>query len=307
MIVGGGAAGLTAATYLARFRRRIVVVDAGCSRLQRIPTSHNYPGFTAGIHGEDVLARLREQALHYGVDIEADRVTCIEPTAAGTFVVRTARQHWPARTVVLATGVEDVAPPLADVDTALACGGLRYCPICDGFEAIGKRVAVLGHGNSSLQEAIFVRHYATEVHLCAIGAALQLQAAQRRLLDAADVQVLAQPVNAVALIGGDNTALQQEWHAPPRMRLKLADGSHADFDVIYSALGTLVNTGPAKELDPARAPDGTLQVDAHQQTTVDGLYAVGDVVAGLNQIVVAMGQAAVAATAIHNRLRLGKT
>jgi thioredoxin reductase (NADPH) len=105
--------------------------------------------------------------------------------------------------------------------------------------------------------------------------------------------VLPQPVVALAL-----------RNAPePRMALRLADGTQVHFDVVYAALGTLVNSGPAQLLGARCSEDGALLVDAHQQTSVPGLYAAGDVVAGLNQIAVAMGHAAIAATAIHNRLR----
>jgi thioredoxin reductase (NADPH) len=84
----------------------------------------------------------------------------------------------------------------------------------------------------------------------------------------------------------------------------LADGRRLAFDTIYSALGTEPRNALARQIGAELdGEDGRLVVDAHQQTTVDGLYAAGDIVAGLNQISVAMGQAAVAAAAIHNRLR----
>lgn len=293
LIVGGGAAGMTAAVYLARFRRRFVVLDGGSSRLLSIPTSHNYPGYANGIHGPDVLQHLRTQAGAYDVQVQATTVDRLERSADGSFVATAGPQTWHARTVLLATGVMDVAPPFPDVSTALGTGRLRYCPICDGYEAIGQRAAVLGRGNSGLQESIFVRHFADSVHLCAIGEPLHLGDEDRARLDAAHVQVLPEAVSGVALVEGDR----------PQIRLVLENGVHADFDVIYSALGTLVNSGLAQLLGAASTDAGMLEVDAHQHTTVDGLYAAGDIVAGLNQIAVAMGQAAIAATAIHNRLR----
>lgn len=292
-IVGGGAAGLTAAVYLARFRRRIEVFDGASSRLLTIPTSHNYPGFAEGIQGPDVLKHLRAQVAHYEVPLQAVSVDRLERTGDGGFVLGAQKQSWRARTVLLATGVTDVAPPFPDVEAAIAVGCLRYCPVCDGYEARGKRVAVLGRGASGLQEAIFVRHYAAQVHLCALDEALQLDEDGQRALAEADVQMLAAPVTGLALHEG----------SPAGMELMLGDGTQAHYDVVYSALGTLVNSGLAQVLGARCGGNGELEVDAHQQTSVDGLYAAGDLVAGLNQIVVAMGQAAIAATAIHNRLR----
>lgn len=293
LVVGAGAGGLTAAIYLARFLRRIVLVDGGDSRLSKIPTSHNYPGFAGGIHGPDVLERLRAHAAHYGVTPVAATVDRLERDADGFFAFGGGGQRWHARTVILATGVADVPPPFPEVERALATGCLRYCPICDGYEAIGKRVAVLGHGNSGINEAIFVRHYAETVHLCAIGEALHLSDSDRARLAAARVEVLGQPVTGVALTE----------EAAPHMQLCLEDGELAPFDVVYAALGTQVKSGLARLLGAETTGDGELKVDRHQHTSVDGLYAVGDIVEGLNQIAVAMGQAAVAATAIHNRLR----
>src|SRR3978361_599483 len=75
LIIGGGPAGLTAATYLARYKRNVVVFDSGESRASLIPKSHNYPGFTNGISGNDLLSRLREQATSYRVTITTSRIT----------------------------------------------------------------------------------------------------------------------------------------------------------------------------------------------------------------------------------------
>lgn len=293
LVIGAGSAGLTAAIYLARFRRRIAVVDGASSRLLLVPTSHNYPGFASGISGPEVLVRLQAQAAHYAATVERGVVERLERQQDGSFVATGNGSRWHASTVLLATGVTDVAPPFPEVDQALAQGRLRYCPICDGYEATGKRVAVLGRGNSGLQESIFVRHFADEVLLGAVHEPLHLTEADHASLNRARVDVLPQAVVGLALTE----------ETDPRVRLALADGTHVCLDVVYGALGTLVNSGLARLLGAHTTDNGALLVDQHQQTSVDGLYAAGDVVAGLNQIAVAMGQAAIAATAIHNRLR----
>src|SRR5687768_8269789 len=78
LIIGGGPAGLTAAVYLARYRRKVVVVDSGGSRASLIPASHNCPGFPGGVGGEELLARLRCQAAHYGVDTVPVEITALQ-------------------------------------------------------------------------------------------------------------------------------------------------------------------------------------------------------------------------------------
>lgn len=289
VIVGAGAAGLTAATYLARFRRRFKMIDSGASRLLWIPTSHNYPGFIHGIHGGDILKRMREQADHYGVTSVSGKVERISRTDGGCFTTSIGNREYRSRTVLVATGVVDVPPDFPAIEEAVAAGSLRYCPICDGFESIGKKVAVIGKGKGGLGEALFIRHFATDVTLFSVTDPIELSDEDHARLDNGRVRAVGNPVTGISLNAGQMTlSLQGE---PPQ-----------EFDVVYAALGTRVNSGIVRDLGVECAPNGELIVNSHQQTTVDNLYAAGDIVKGLNQITVAMGHAAIAATAIHNRL-----
>lgn len=290
VIIGAGAAGLTAAVYLARFRRCIAVIDGNASRLLAIPASHNYPGFADGIHGEELLSRLRRHAAHYGVRSTPGTVETLERLDDGSFIARCGKQQWHARTVILATGVTDVEPDFPDVKRAVAEGFVRYCPVCDGFEAIGKKVAVIGHGKGGLAEALFVRHFADAVSLLTLDDPFDLDEKEQLRLGQAQVQAVHVPVARLAF---DNAGV---------MQVNLDDGRRLSFDVVYVALGTLVNSGLAQVLGAQCTARGELVVDAHQESSVPGLYAAGDLVKGLNQITVAMGHAAIAATAIHNRL-----
>jgi thioredoxin reductase (NADPH) len=287
LIVGAGAAGMTAATYLARFRRRIAIVDAGASRLLSIPASHNCPAWPGGVCGEDLLGRLRRQAADYGVHVMRGTVERIERRQDG-FIADIDGRQWQACTVLLATGVVDVAPSGFDVDEAVVRGCVRYCPICDGYEAIGKKVAVIGRGSGGLGEARFVRHYTHDVSLLAIDGELELPQGED------GIRIVRPPLRQLRFEHGDT------------MVAVLHDGMEERFETVYIALGTIVNSGLAQRLGARCNEAGELIVDRHQQTTVEGLYAAGDVVEGLNQIAVAMGQAAIASTAIHNRLPFGQ-
>lgn len=290
IIIGAGAAGLTAATYLARFQRRFVILDGGTSRLLLVPTSHNYPGYVGGVRGKDLLARLQAQVAEYGVDVTTGAVDRLERLSDGCFLARATSGEWRAQTVILATGVMDVEPDFPEVKQALAAGFLRYCPICDGFEASGRKVAVVGRGKGGLGEALFVRHYTPDIAMLSVKDAIELDDDERLRIERAGLRVVHEPI-ARLVYGNDG------------LRVYFGDDSQERFDVVYAALGTMVNSGLACLLGAQATAEGCLIVDAHQQTSVDGLYAAGDIVAGLNQITVAMGHAAVAATAIHNRLR----
>ena len=287
LVIGAGPAGLTAATNLGRFLRRVLVADAGEPRACWIPVSHNMPGFPAGITGGAILSRLRDQAEEYGAVIEPGAVETLRRDGDG-FVARLNGRDLRVRAVLLATGVMDHHPDLPGVENAIRRSLVRICPICDGYEARDKAVAVIGHDDKGVREAAFLRTYSDRVTLIHIGApdALTDRAALGRL----GITLVETAIENVEIEGDRVTALG--W-----------GGAFKAFDFVYSALGTSPNASLAERLGAETGGDGRLVVDPHQLTTVPGLYAAGDVVRGLNQIAVATAEAAVAATALHNALR----
>lgn len=287
LIIGAGPAGLTAATYLTRFLRSVVVADGGAPRACWIPLSHNMPGFPAGITGDAILSRMREQATEYGAVIKAGRVERLARDGDG-FAASLNGRTLRARAVLLATGVVDHHPDLPGVERAIEKALVRICPICDGYEARDKAVAIIGDGDMGVREAAFLRTYSDRVTLIHIGPAEALT--QRDDLVRLGVDLVEAPIDNVGLEGDRVTALS--W-----------GGSFRTFDLVYSALGTTPNGELAQALDVKTDDDGRMLVDLHQVTSLPGLYAAGDVVRGLNQIAVATAEAAVAATAIHNQLR----
>lgn len=282
LIIGGGPAGLLAGVYLARFRRRVVVLDSGKSRAALIPRTRNAPGFPDGIEGPVLLKRLIEQAEEYGAELVR---TTAERVRAGEegFVVETADGRFEAKTLLLATGVANVEPPLADHDGAVRRGLLRYCPICDAHEVIGKRIAIVGNSAHSAGERQFLSAYSEDVSIVAANedAAAVLEAAG------------CAPKGVAARIEPQGNGVS----------IALADGRSERFDTMYSCLGIRPQTELAAQLGVALAQEGTIEADKHQRTNKDGVFAAGDVVHALDQIAVAFGHAAIAATAMHNLLR----
>ena len=145
MIVGAGPAGLTAATYLARFHRRAIVVDAGRSRARWIPTSHNCPGFPFGVAGPALLEKLRAQAVGYGAEIVSGRIAKLErnPEGDGEGFIACADDgtRWNARYVIVATGIVDQMPAMPGLEDAIARNVVRMCAVCDAYEASDDRIA----------------------------------------------------------------------------------------------------------------------------------------------------------------------
>jgi len=289
VVVGAGPAGLTAAIYLTRFNRRFCVVDAGGSRAALIPRSHNHPGFPDGIAGKTLLGRMRRQAQAYGAEIRAGHVESLRPLKAG-FSLKTSAGVLRARKVILATGVIDNEPEAPGVEAAVRRGLVRYCPICDGYEVSGKRVAVIGADEHGAREARFLTTWSQQVCLIHLGRRGRLPAAERRRLKAAGVGLIEAPIERVVLDGRRIAALC------------FGPGEPRAFDVVYAALGVTPRCALAVDAGAKLDASGRLIVGEHQETSVPGLYAVGDVVRGLNQISVAQGEGAIAATGVHNAL-----
>jgi thioredoxin reductase (NADPH) len=289
LIVGGGPAGLTAAIYLGRFRRSFALVDAGQSRLGLIPTTHNHPGFPDGIEGRVLWARMKVQAERYGAVIRTGEIDAIRRDGDG-FACDLDGGEISARFIILATGVVD-RPPAANFAEAVKKALIRVCPICDAYEVIDKDIGVVGAGERGAREALFVRDYSPRTTLLHAGEPGDLNAGVRAQLAAAGVDLVETEIVRVDLEGSRV------------VEITLSDGRRRAFDTVYSALGMENRTGLAVALGAKINEAGCLLVDEHQKTSVDGLYAAGDVVRGLNQISIAEAEAAIAATDIHNRLR----
>lgn len=289
VIIGGGPAGLTAAIYLARFHLDLVVIDAGRSRAFWIPTTHNHAGFPDGISGKELLQRMRDQATKYGTKIVQGHVGNITKNE-DSFSFEYGHGAVEARTVILATGVVNRRPAMPEAlhNRALAEGRIRYCPVCDGYEVTDKNVAVIGTADRGVTEAAFLRGYSKIVTLIAPDGAHNLDPAARAKAHLYGIVCLDGPVT-IAEIVGDNIVVN------------IGADRHS-FDSIYPALGSDVNNLLAQMAGLKCDESGSVIVDSHQRTSIEGIYAAGDVVLGLDQISHAMGEGGLAAVTVRNDL-----
>ena len=291
LVVGAGPAGLTAAIYLARYHLDIWVVDGGNSRAKWIPTSHNHAGFPDGINGEELLARMREQALRYQAEIKDGQVTRLEKDEDGLFVADWGSGPVRARTVLLATGVSNRRPPMIDLvthDAAMAKGLIRYCPVCDGYEVTDKAVGVIGTGDHAAAEASFIRGFTADITLISDGEQDLTSDCRAELEDA-----------GIRRVNGPIANIEPQ---DDRIVVSVEDGASYEFDSIYPALGSDPHVQLADMVGATLRGENCVHVDDHMRTSVAGLYAAGDVVIGLDQISNAMGQGGVASTTIRNDL-----
>ena len=291
IIIGAGPAGLTAALYLARYRRDTLVLHDGRSRALRIPLTHNAPGFPDGVGGPELIARMTRHAVQYGAVVEEAEVTAIEVVDGGFRLHLEGGSSHASRAVILATGIDLNQIDLPDTvhEAAIRAGVLRYCPVCDGYEHLDKRIGVIGCDTNGAAEALFLRQYSSDITLMPLSHP-ELASAQVQELAAAGIKV--EPGALVALEPGAD-----------HIGVLLEDRAHLEFDVIYPALGCRPRSGLAQQLGIDLTEAGCVTAACVIDSGVPGVFAAGDVVEGLDQVSVAMGHGAVAATKAHNWLR----
>jgi thioredoxin reductase (NADPH) len=232
-----------------------------------------------------LLGLLKKQAETYGVVFFEGRVTNLKAGQQG-FVGEYDGNEVSASFVLLATGIVDVHPRIKDIDKALSDGSIRYCPVCDGYEATDRKIAVLGSGDDAVGKAKFMRSYSRDVTL--------LWQEGKPVQDGSTHSILSA---GIAIEGPVDELILNRTQVRARVGAR-----HLDFDIVYPAMGCEVRSDLASALGAATTEVGCLKVDEYQRTTVQGLYAAGDVVSDLHQIAVATGHAAIAATHIHKSL-----
>ena len=285
-IVGAGVAGLTAALYLARFRRNVLVIDGGQSRASWIPEIHNYPGLV-GLSGQQFLQNLRHQAVRYGADVQPGKVRQIGRSGNG-FVVETGSGSIHAANILVASGMEDALPNIVNPEDAVRGARLCLCPICDGYEAIDREIACLINPDT-VDHALFLRTYTARLTaLVSTKNGSGLTDCQMRVLQEASIELV--DVDFKIRIHADHALIQLE------------NGQTRIFDALYCLIGSVPGNEFLRQVSPEMDGSGKIITDAHQQTSISGLYAAGDVTAGLCQIAVATGEGAIAASHIHAQL-----
>jgi thioredoxin reductase len=282
VVVGGGPSGLAAASWLARFRRRVLVVDSGDHRSDKVEHSHGYLGRDPQTPRE-LIARGREEVLVYpDASIVADVVTSARRRPDGAFdvVLREAGRLVTHR-LVLACGVVDAKPDVPGLEEHYGAS-VFHCPACDGYEARDRDVVALGWSESLSGFATTLLGWARSVTVVTAGERFEGDRATRRLLDEHGVEVVEERV--VELVGprGDLRAARLESGRVLPCSLVFFSVAHRPRADLPSTLGC--------ELDD----EGYVVVNDCGMTSVDGVYAAGDLVPGLQLTSVAVAKGVVA-------------
>jgi thioredoxin reductase (NADPH) len=289
IIVGAGPAGLSAAIYMGRFRRRTLVVDAADGRWSYGQVNQNYLGFPGGV-GAQRLHRLgRAQAKRFGVSFRAGNVTGVLPTAGG-YLLREGGRTLRARTVVWATGVEDHWPDFAGA-RRLVGRRLFWCLICDGWRTWRRPVLVVGHDDGAARTTLQFLTYTRRLTLLVDPEKGRLSGLSQRKLREQGVEVLRGRVKSVRAPRGECLAV------------RLEDGRRLRPSYVFSLLGHTARTAELRHLDLALTRRGHLRVDEEGGTRLPAFFAAGDVTdKHTHQVVSAAHEGAVAAQAANQLL-----
>jgi thioredoxin reductase len=280
-IVGGGAAGLSAALVLGRARRRVAVIDAGKPR--NAPAGH-MQGFLSrdGMPPTELLAAGRAEVTGYGVELIDDRVLDIQP---GFVVSLASGRTLTARRILIATGVSDELPDIEGIRDRWG-KDLLHCPYCHGWEVRDQPVGVLGSIPGSVQHALLVRQWSDDVVFFAH--TYDLADDERRQLAARDIRIE----------HGVVTKLVVE---DDRLRgVTLADGRTIARTAVFVRPGNVPhNDGLVTALGCDKNDAGFVTVDATGRTSNPGVWAAGNVVDPRAQVITSAGAGSTAAIAIN--------
>ena len=293
LIVGGGPAGLTAGIYAVRSGLKAVLVEREAlgGQVATTPVVENYPGFTQ-VGGKTLVDIMVTHALQYVKIFQDEEVVDIRP--GPPFTVQTSRRKFVVKIILLATGASHKHLGVPG-EKRLSGRGVSYCATCDGPLFKGRRVVVVGGGNTAVTEALYLHNMGVDVTLVHRRDKLRAQEALARQLAENDIAVLW------------NTRIK-EIRGKDRVEELLVedtrDGTEGSVpaDGVFIAIGYTPTVDLARRIGVELTPEGYIRQDGRHRTSVPGIYSAGDVEGGWKQIVTAAGMGAEAAMAIFEDL-----
>jgi thioredoxin reductase (NADPH) len=291
IIVGGGVAGMTAALYARRNGKTALVIEKNGfgGQITHSPKVENFPG-TISISGNELADQILEQILNQGAEIEFETVNSVTDNGPTKTVTTEEGGEYEAKTVILATGVKHRMLGL-EGETDLVGEGISFCAVCDGDFYTGKKVCMVGGGNSALQEAILLSDKCSEVMVLQD---LPFYTGEQSLQD-----ILFSRSNVFGLTGVKVTRLLTENGQFRGVEIVQNEGAPQQIfcDGLFVAIGLIPENGAFEawaDLDPA----GYFDADERCETRSPGLFAAGDCRRkGVRQIATAAADGAVAALA----------
>ncbi|MFC1865192.1 thioredoxin-disulfide reductase [Chloroflexota bacterium] len=296
IIIGGGPAGLSAGVYTSRDRLGSLLIEKGFTggNMNNAGSIDNYPGFPQGISGAELAGLMRQQAEKYGLEINSAEVASIE-TADDKKIIKTSDGDFSAGALIIAGGSDRINLNVPGEKEFIG-KGVSYCGTCDAPFFAGKKVAVVGGGNSAVYEALHLSEFATKVYLIHRRDSLRATTiVQEKAFAEAKIEFVLNSV--VKTIEGDNVVRKISLQ-----NKNSGDFSTLDVSGVFISIGLKPNTDYLKgilELDK----QGHIITDCQMKTQIAGILAAGDIRSGsIRQVVSASGDGAVAAISAKNFL-----
>ncbi len=291
VIVGAGPAGLTAGIYCARGRRSTVILERNMAGGQIALTElvENYPGFPEGISGFDLSDKMKRQAAQFGAELrEITTVASLQPEPDGCFSITTDQERLKARAVILAPGVEAKRSGIPG-EAEFVGRGVSWCATCDGALYKGRTVAVIGGGDSAVEEGMYLTKFADKVYLVHRRDELRAaKIAQERAFANPKMEFIWDSVPR--RIAGD-----QMVEALDVQNVKTQEVRTLPVDGVFFYIGQVPNTNFLQGV-VQRDEAGYILTDDLMRTSLCGVFACGDARSNpLKQIAMAVGDGALAA------------
>ena len=289
LIVGGGPAGLTAGIYAVRSGLKTAIVERNAlgGQIATTPIVENYPGFTH-VGGKTLVDIMVSHALEYVQIYPGEEVIDIIP--GQIFEVTTTRRKFKVKTILLATGASHKHLNVPG-ESRLSGKGVSYCSTCDGPLFKGRKVVMVGGGNSAVTEALYLHHMGAIVTLIHRRDSLRAQDFLVQQLKSSGIPVLWN--TEVIEIKGENRV-----ESITLKNTVTHEISSLPIDGVFLSIGYDPTVGLATKIGLSLTSDGYIQKDSRHRTSIPGIYSAGDVEGGYKQIVTASGQGAEAAMSI---------
>ena len=294
-VVGGGPAGLSAAIWLARYLHTVALIDSGDPRNWQTRGVNGYLGLPH-IRPSELRALGRQECRCYDVRLVDAIATDAERTDVDLFRVGLASgESILARRLLLAIGIRDVWPEIPGLAHVFGANA-HVCTDCDGYDARGKKVVVIGKGRKAVAMALSLTTWTHDVIICTNGEDPEIGSKPEYCdkLDALNIPVITDAI------------LRVDCEGPSIHSLRLRGGMSLDTEKVFFTIGQYpaddAGTLLSSQLGCARDGEGQIIVDDRYRTTVRDVFAAGDIVAGPQLAIAAAGDGAMAALAIHKSL-----
>src|SRR5215213_1392129 len=256
VVIGGGPAGLSAAIYLARARRSVIVLDTNEGRSSGPQINENYLGFPRGVRAARLRQLGRRQAERFGARFVHGAVDAIACLPKNRFEVRLNGDRYEARCLVLATGVTDVWPSIPNVERYIG-RSLFWCIVCDGYRTVDKRIMLIGADDEAATTACQFLSFTRDITFVATGIGDEVMIAPERM------QVMRD--SGITVVQGSIDHVQGARGLVRRVDVA---GEWHDVDLLFSLLGNIPNSQLAASLGVLLDERGFIRIDHEQRTNV---------------------------------------